>query len=1019
MTPSQLLQFPFTTGVDEGVDPRLAKPGTLKSLKNYVWNKDGLLEKRFGTTAVVQDILPSGTISSAKRLAGYRDMLCLVTGQHLYTYSDRGGWIDGGSVPEVGLTWPTSTAVNPSGVQSCDLGRTSDGLLVLACVKGDPTSADIAVSEVGELTIQISEPNGQTQVMTVASNVSFCRVLTFGTDWIVVYSNDANELNQVDAAGTITLLANDGFDGTWSYIPFDACMTEDASGDFLLAYEDTGTDLVLNRFSFAGAAVAGPVVVDSASDYSAIGLCSTAEGDVYVVFGKTGNSWYAVHNETTLAQTAAATSLISSAGFVVSHVGACRYASGEAIVMVSGRTTAAPFRSGTTQTFGGTNVGGFTPARATAYTRALSRPFSFNGKFYIFLSDYSQTTELTDDLAGGRTGVFPGNNSYLAEIVNDGQVDNHVYAGLIDIQVAGCETQGSLSAVVTKSSTEMIAPLPYTFQGAQIAYIWAQGVRFVSVTAGSSAPVDLWHGTGLGPEFYFSGAVFTAWDGRHTFDFGFPRTTPIGINSSGPSAGGGTMIAGDYRYQLVPVFASSAGIKHRGPASPVVKYTPVLNGKVTLVWLDKALASKVTTDIDNVIRSYVEIYRTEVNLEVEHKLTMEPLYAVTTTNTFVDTKIDSNIAGPVAVKLGSRPGIYTTAELDDYAPPASITSVVHKDRLFVIAGDTRTVWFSKNFNEDQTVAPGFHPNAIMVFEESLTALASLADMLIVFSLDNIWYVRGDGPAVNGDNSDYFPIKLQADIGCVNARSVVSTPAGVFFESARGLYLLEAGLSLKWLGESVQDTLTSYPVITSAVLVPQLNHVRFSCNALDGLSGVVLNFDIARGEWSVFEYADGATARTPIADATMYNDAYHFVTPGGLVYRESEGVYLDGASWIFGELETAEIYSDGPLAYHRTRRAYLLGDRMSTCDTSMSVAIDALSSYDQVRQWTSAELATIGSGDIGVHIRRQKSKSVRIRWQDAPPSSGGTGTGQGLRFSAIGFEIASKQGLDKRPAAQRK
>ena len=1018
MIPSQVVQFPFLSGIDEGIDPKTVKPGVLKTLKNYAWTKDGQLEKRNGTLAISTDILGGGTISQARRLAVHNDQLVLINDTGFYTYSSRSlSWALAGSLPRTGLTWSNVTATHGEGIQAADIGITSSGLKVIAYVKGDPTAADATTSGFGDLLVQLIEPEGRIRTMGPfgLNGANFCRVLINGNDWAVVFNDPTGPLNLVTSAGALVGLAADGKFATYGYVPFDACMTEDISGDFLLVYEEiAGDSLIIDRFTFAGVLSDTDVVEAAPRNRSAVGITSTPEGDVYVTWGYAANADYAVHDEATLTQTLAPTNYYTDVNLVVSHVAACRADPSSAMLVMSGRVT-----SGSSLTQGITHIGQWDNVGAniliweTKFTRSISRPFTLGGEFYIFLADFAQSGELSD--GGGQENLFPGNNTYLATFSNDG-TSRLNYSGLIDITVGGIYTQGSLPSVANVSSTEKNAVLPYLFQGAKINLIWAQGLRLGHLTVGDSVPEDIRKGVQLGPETYYSGSYFSAFDGRLPFDFGFPRTTPLGTTTTALGAGG-AMVAGDYRFQLVPVFPSAAGIKHRGPASPVFKLTIVANGRASLFWLDMALAWKQSVNDD--FKPYAEIYRTEVNLGQMHKRTIEPSFGFTTGSTFIDGSADSNVGGAVSIRLGNRPGIYTDAEYDDFAPPASTTVHVHKDRLWVISGDQRTLWYSKNFNEDQTVAPAFNPSAILNFEEELVALGSADEKLIVFSGKSIWYVLGNGPTVNGDNSDYAPIQLQTDVGCISPRSVVETPDGVMFQSQRGLYLLTRGLELQWIGKPVRDTLAAFPVVTSARLIPDLNQVRFTCNNTAGTNGRVLVFDHVRKQWSVFEYTAGVTVGTPIADAVVLNGVYTFVTPAGQVYQEDPTTSIDTSVWVYGEIETAEIFGDGPLSYHRVRRAYFLGDRVSDCDASIQIAVAGAASYAENSSWTNTELSSIGSGNIGKHIRNQKAQSIRVRWTDAPPTGAAIGTGRGLKFSALGFEIAPKRGLDKRAAEQRK
>jgi hypothetical protein len=347
---------------------------------------------------------------------------------------------------------------------------------------------------------------------------------------------------------------------------------------------------------------------------------------------------------------------------------------------------------------------------------------------------------------------------------------------------------------------------------------------------------------------------------------------------------------------------------------------------------------------------------------------------------------------------------------------------LHKNRLWGISGDRRTLWHTKDYSENPGVAPGWHANFTLNFDESLVGLVTLDDKLIVFSETSIWYITGDGPSASGAGSDYSPNKVQTDVGCSLARSIVSEPHGIMFVSPRGLYRLTRSLELEWIGKPVRDSLAAFPVVTSGVLVHALSQIRFTCNSPDGLSGIVLVYSYTRDQWSRFEYTDGATAMTPIADAILVGETWTFVTPGGIVYREDSTTYLDGGShWVTMDVETAEIFAEGPLSYQRVRQAYLLGSRLTDCDLTLSVAVNGLSTYDQARLWRSSQVKVIGSAKVGIHVKTQLNSSFRIRITDSTPSDVGAivGTGQGVTLSALGFEIAPQVGVDKRRPEARK
>jgi hypothetical protein len=200
------------------------------------------------------------------------------------------------------------------------------------------------------------------------------------------------------------------------------------------------------------------------------------------------------------------------------------------------------------------------------------------------------------------------------------------------------------------------------------------------------------------------------------------------------------------------------------------------------------------------------------------------------------------------------------------------------------------------------------------------------------------------------------------------------------------------------------------------MIPVKNEVRFTCNNTAGTAGIVLVYNTQEKQWTTFFYTAGGVASSPIADACLWQDTWTFLTPGGFVYLEDDTTYLDGgATWVTMDVETAEVYAQGPLSAQRVRRVYLKGDLLTSCDVRLRVAIGGSASYDQDKLVTSATMQQLGTAKVGVHVRRQRCDSIRFRVTDAAPVGVPLGTGAGINLSAIGFEIAPMPGLDRRTA----
>jgi hypothetical protein len=468
---------------------------------------------------------------------------------------------------------------------------------------------------------------------------------------------------------------------------------------------------------------------------------------------------------------------------------------------------------------------------------------------------------------------------------------------------------------------------------------------------------------------------------------------------------------------------------HRGPT--FVSAAPVAvaaSGKVTLGSL-LAVSLESKQDVanggftTNPRPTALALYRSTVGGSVLQRLTQEPANNVITDNAAVQSQsyVDSAAdAGTVA--LASRPAIYTTGGiLDDLAPPASVTMFHHADRLWVLSGDRLTWCYSKAFQDDLGVAPGFPPTFRISFDETQVAGATMDEKSVFWSATGIRYMLGTGPAPSGQNSDFQgPFVIQSDVGCTNARSVVGTPDGVMFLSDRGLYLLTRGLEPVWIGRPVKDTLALFPNITSATLVAKQNQVRFTCNNAASSAGIVLVYDYVEKQWSTFKYNDGVTYGCAIVDACMWNGAWAFMTPTGLVFVESSTTFLDAGVFVPMTLETAWIAAAGPLAFQSVRELTLHGTSNTDHDLTVSVGFDSDPSYPQATTFlATTPVTSVGDEECTIIIgTRRKCSHVRFKIRDGTPSAGVLGTGRGPSWDMMALEVGMKRGTKTNPATKR-
>lgn len=1047
--PSQILQFPFRSGLSEGVDPKQAPPGTLMRALNVVWTKTGRAEKRPGTLGLTTTSGPA----AGKRLFARGSDLCVVDGSALFAYStNTAKWRNVGRIPNLGSTWTTLTDTL-SGVQSADAAVSSTGDIVEAWVSGDP----IPVVSTGALSVQITNANGTAVLpprLIAASGMSGVRVLIIGTTAIIVALQPgapgimfAWTINLTTYAVSAFTLLNIGLgvanSGVVPQQGWDACVV---GTNFVLAYNEVGPLLTLRSYNVALALQATGGITTEVNGCSAVAIDGTVGETLYVVYSTTVATprpiRIATANPATLVEVVAPVTIEAPpAGSFTTHVGVCRLDATNCIAMF--RMYEGTFVARTmTYKVANTGVVDITTQRGTWWGIPLSRPFMANGRCYLTMVDAAgDTATIKTPFLGFNTALVEAETSTRGAPVANSYVP-HRYIGKIEALLGGVWHMGGPLPGVTAVGSAYFTAQPFQATPATRTALggtsnWRQGVRLLRVTEGTSVPGDMWRTIAVGPEAYVSGAGLTAYDGATAFSYGFARGPFVWTLTTNP-VGVGVVADGTYLYGGVEEYRSNAGILHRSPATTGASVTAAGGGTSTntVTFGGWGLAAKgslgAAFGAAQGVATLLATYRTIVDGTVYQRLTYEPGFAVTIVNETLstqapppDTRNDNSIDG-LGTTLASRSALYTEGGiLNDEQPPVGNTMFLHKSRLWTLVGDQRTWWYSKSFQDDLGVAPGFSPSFRIVFDEPQVCGASMDDKAVFFSVTSIAILQGEGPGPNGQNSDYgTPSRIQTDSGCTNPRSVVSMPDGIMFEGAGDIYILTRQLEVEWIGRPVMGQLAAFPIITSAVLLAHRNEVRFSCNSSTGAeaTGIVLVYNYVEKQWSTFTYAAGAVASTAIADACLWQGLYTFLTPLGKVFQEDPTTYLDGGTtWVTMDVETAEIYAEGPLSYQLVRRAYLKGDLLTQCDVTVQVAIGGSATYEQTHLWRSSEMVTIGSAKIGVHVRRQKSDSIRVRITDAAPTSSGfvLGTGQGLNLSALGFDIAPIQGLDRRTSGARK
>jgi hypothetical protein len=299
----------------------------------------------------------------------------------------------------------------------------------------------------------------------------------------------------------------------------------------------------------------------------------------------------------------------------------------------------------------------------------------------------------------------------------------------------------------------------------------------------------------------------------------------------------------------------------------------------------------------------------------------------------------------------------------------------------------------------------------------ITALSVLNEQLIVFKQDRIYAVQGDGPD-NLDVGSFAPAQeITTDVGCTSQRSLVRVPDGLMFQTEKGIYLLDQGLRVSYVGADVEAY--NGQVITAATLVNDANEVRFLTD-----EGATLVYNYLFGQWSVWTGHEGTAA-------TLWKgQTYCYAKSTGRVHIESATSYTDAGGSIRLLVETAWIRMDALQGYQLVRRFSVLGEYRSAHTMRVTVSRDYQSETDYSFEWdpsTVMNIETWGSaatwgatawGGSGSSVyqfnhrpRDQKCEAMRLRFEDVGA------VGESFMLTELVLEIGMKGGVFTSSAAK--
>lgn len=535
----------------------------------------------------------------------------------------------------------------------------------------------------------------------------------------------------------------------------------------------------------------------------------------------------------------------------------------------------------------------------------------------------------------------------------------------------------------------------------------------------------------IGNLLQIGGGYVSIYDGISSTELGF-HVYPEPISDSLGSSG--NLSDGQYQFTVTYQWIDNQGQTHiSAPAIPTT-FTATSGQKATYTAPTLRLTSKSTSAPITRAPVTIHFWRTIANGTIFYNassalvpatsgsINAPIINSVTTdTVTMVDNLSDATIqTGQV---------IYTTGGVQDHIPPnATSDMVVWQNRIIALdSTNPLQLWYTPPVTPG--APPAFSDNFIFNVDPRggpVTALGVIDEQLVIYKGTSIFYVSGTGPDATANNYNWTdPQQITTDVGCSNPRSIVITPLGNMFQSAKGIYLLDRSLIAEYIGAEVQRYDTD--IITSAQLIPNAQRIQFTTDGNDGF----LVYDYYVKQWATFP-------KLAAVDSVIWNGEFTWLRADGTSFTETPGVYVDpGSNYIKIKTTLSWISTSQLQGFQRIYRFFVLANYDSPHQLICRIAYNFIPSWvdnftispNQPETWGSDSVwggnTSITEPDNGiwggtgvayqfrVNPTIQKNESMLIQLEESQNST----NGEGLSLVGIMVEFGQKSGGMRLPAAQ--
>jgi hypothetical protein len=1008
-------------GIEEANRPELVDfGGSNLANENVRQDKRGGLTKRRGFGTLTTTTLDGGSLSTGKALVTLGKTLSAVDSDgNLRTYSpaaDR--WVAQNRAPEC---MPSRLPMPFAG----GIPTAADAVHANGYIVSVAFSLNLSTVAEYNLTATVYDADESTVVRTDVFSVGgpdagLFRLAATGSTVLLVYSDTtdvgANDFAMLTLSVASAASINTGWSARVDSGVGNAALgttagTIDAVGtasEFIVSYVGTGNTIRTIRYN-TSLVSQETLSTNSGAPATAVAITYDGSASLWIAFAVGTAGWLLQVSATSLATSTGSALNLITAGASIDKMGIASLSSTSARLLVYSGNGAAGAQH--TYARSATIAAGFVTASGATRTAfrlsPVSRPWVYGSAVYVAMVPVGNASEENDDQM-----------LFICDQTSDTGTTR-------------------VAAIV---APRQVVVRPFTFVGGGVAvstgkYIVPFASQRSSLVSTTGAAFELalldftdtrrFRSSEFAECAYMAGGVASFFDGSRVDEAAFlvrpdPPVATVTATAGNPNTAG-------LRYIAIYQKTDSRGNVHwSAPSDPSNSVSPT-SDRVNIVCTTLQLTQHHdASDTYNPAR--IVLYRSGANGALPYqRVTGDNISSNTiadvrnnyaaSTMTLVDDEADTT----ANASLYRQPGQVGT-ELQHQCPPACSLLYPYAGMLVGVADDGITLWYSAYRIPGEGVWWNDVFQLPIAEEGAITALAAMDGALFVFKRGAIFALAGSSPSGNGSDGGLGEYRrLACDVGCVDPRSVVVTSFGVFFQSERGIELLTRAQSVEWVGEPVQATLASFPVIVSATLDAADSVVRFECVASETLgdvssTGVQLVYDLSLKQWVSVDKVTGsgnASRSAQCAGMAYVSGGFKYCrldSTGTLYYERAASdasAHLDTNQWVTALYETGNLKT-GILQEQRVFNGQILFEQHSAAGLKIETAYD-FGAYSAADDKTWAEAATLSQTKLEMRPKALRH-AVRFRVSDTQPAV--VGTGKGFTFVGMSFDMAAKQGSTK-------